>query len=178
MDNTNPLIVSSIRSAALAAGRQGQQFIAAVSGARCGSQTISAGLVVMPPGAMARPHRHDASESVIFIVEGFAATLGGPDLMPVYAGPGDFLYIPPGIPHVAINLSTTQRVVAVEHRTEATFDHDIHLMEGLGARAASKAAALQHRFAHEDLPLHEGWRGLVGHPFDYGADQRHPAHVR
>jgi uncharacterized RmlC-like cupin family protein len=161
------LSVTSLRGAGLVAVRQGQRFVEAIARDRCGSTGISGGLVVMPPMAVSKTHLHGTCESVVVIVEGWAATLGGDGLRPVFHGPGDFLYIPGGVAHVAVNLSATHRVVAIELRTEGVFNEDLRLLPTLDERAGAVADELRRGFAEGTLPLPAGWQDLVGRPFDF-----------
>ncbi|MFF9176591.1 cupin domain-containing protein [Streptomyces sp. NPDC014793] len=45
----------------------------------------------------ARPHRHDNSAEMFFLLDGAADILSGDDV--VTAGPGDLVVVPPGRPH-------------------------------------------------------------------------------
>jgi len=66
-------------------------------------------LVAVPPGAAAEPHYHDGFETAIYQLEGRVETRYGDRLeRSVISEAGDFLFIPPGQPHEAINLSHTE----------------------------------------------------------------------
>jgi uncharacterized RmlC-like cupin family protein len=79
-------------------------------------------LVVIPPGARAEPHVHLGYETGIYVLEGTVATRWGPELEhEVISQAGDFVFVPPGVPHEAINLSATEparAVVARNHPAE------------------------------------------------------------
>ncbi len=76
-------------------------------------------LVVIPPGARAEPHSHRGYETGIYVLEGRVETRFGPDLASsVISEPGDFLFIPPDVPHEAINLSPTEPARAVVARND------------------------------------------------------------
>jgi uncharacterized RmlC-like cupin family protein len=51
----------------------------------------------------------------------------------VVAGPGDFLYIPPGVPHLVRNGSDTEPAVAVLARNDGSEQEDVTELPGLEA---------------------------------------------
>ncbi|HKP17568.1 MAG TPA: cupin domain-containing protein [Gaiellaceae bacterium] len=109
-----------IRPAAEASGRQQLGYFVGVSGETCGSSGIAMHLVVVPPGGAAEPHLHDGYETAIYQLEGSVETRYGADLEHrVVTSAGDFLYIPPGLPHQAVNLSETEPAVAIIARNDA-----------------------------------------------------------
>jgi uncharacterized RmlC-like cupin family protein len=81
---------------------------AAIDAASCGSRSIWAGRVTMDAGVRSGAHHHGDCESVIFMIAGEAVFRFGDSLEhEVAAGPGDFVYIPPGLVHQEINRSAT-----------------------------------------------------------------------
>jgi uncharacterized RmlC-like cupin family protein len=93
-----------IRGGAGFHGKQGLDYFSGVSAESAGSKAICMHLLVMPPGAKAKPHYHEAHETAIFMLEGVSEMRYGPKLerhMRVEAG--DFVYIPAGIPHQPYN---------------------------------------------------------------------------
>src|SRR5262245_45178597 len=74
---------------------------------------ISLGDVTMPGGGISEPHVHEHSEIIVLVLEGYAATLWGEDMEPAVHGPGDPIWVPAGVPHVAVNLSLHHHVVAI-----------------------------------------------------------------
>ena len=79
---------------------------AAIDAARVGAQKIWAGTVAIQPDAKTGVHHHGALESVIYVVSGRARMRWGDRLEFVAeAGPGDFIYVPPYVPHQEINAS-------------------------------------------------------------------------
>jgi uncharacterized RmlC-like cupin family protein len=108
-------------------GKQGQRLVPCVTRGVCGTEGISAGMVYMPPGARSKAHYHARSEIVVACVSGRAVTLAGPELTPHEHGPGDFLYVPENVVHIAVNPSATEPLVAVEMRTDPEFDDDVVL---------------------------------------------------
>jgi len=77
---------------------------AAIDHARVGAQRIWAGTVAIEPNAKTGVHHHGPLESVIYVVRGRARMRWGERLEFVAeAGPGDFIYVPPYVPHQEIN---------------------------------------------------------------------------
>jgi uncharacterized RmlC-like cupin family protein len=65
-----------------------------------------AGTVTIRPNAKTGAHHHGDLESVIFVVKGRARMRWGENLEYVAeAGAGDFIYVPPYVPHQEINAS-------------------------------------------------------------------------
>ena len=79
---------------------------AAITYARAGAEKLWAGPVVIHPKAKTGAHHHEPVESVIYVVSGRARMRWGDRLEFVAeAGPGDFIYVPPFVPHQEINAS-------------------------------------------------------------------------
>ena len=77
---------------------------AAINFARVGAQKLWAGTVHIHANAKTAAHHHGQLESVIYVVKGRARMRWGERLEFVAeAGPGDFIYIPPYVPHQEIN---------------------------------------------------------------------------
>ena len=93
-----------------------------IGGKTVNSTGLSMHLVVIPPGARAEPHIHVGYETGIYVLEGTVCTRWGAALEhEVVSQAGDFLFVPPGVPHEAINLSATEparAVVARNHPAE------------------------------------------------------------
>jgi uncharacterized RmlC-like cupin family protein len=87
----------------------GMRREAAISRASAGAGKIWAGTAVIQPGAQTGAHHHGALESVIYVVAGRARMRWGDRLEFVAeAGPGDFIYVPPFVPHQEINASADE----------------------------------------------------------------------
>ena len=90
----------------------------AISHARVGAQKLWAGTVVVHPDAKTGPHHHGELETVIYIVRGRARFRWGDHLEFVdEAGPGDFIYVPPYVPHQELNARADIPVEAVVVRS-------------------------------------------------------------
>ena len=97
----------------------GMQRAAAINAARVGAQKIWAGTVRIDPDAQTGAHHHGPLESVIYVVSGRARMRWGDRLEFVAdAGPGDFIYVPPYVPHQEINASPAQPLHCVLVRSD------------------------------------------------------------
>ena len=102
--------------------RQRLPYFVGISGQTVNASGLSMHLVVIPPGAHSEPHMHIGYETGIYVLEGKVCTRWGQALEnEIISEAGDFLFVPPGVPHQAINLSTTEparAVVARNHPAE------------------------------------------------------------
>jgi len=86
----------------------------AISHAKVGAQKLWAGTVIVHPNAKTGPHHHGDLETVIYVVRGRARFRWGNHLEFVdEAGPGDFVYVPPYVPHQELNARKDEPVEAV-----------------------------------------------------------------
>jgi len=96
-------------------------YFLGISEKTAGTQNLSMNLVKIPPGGKAEPHYHDGFEAGIYILEGRVDNRWGEGLKEsVITEAGDFLFIPPGIPHQPVNMSDTEPAVAVISRSIAS----------------------------------------------------------
>lgn len=97
--------------------RQRLPYFVGISGETVGASGMSMHLVTIPPGAKSEPHYHVGYETGIYVLEGKVLTRWGAKLEnEVISEAGEFLFIPAGVPHEAINLSTTEAARAVVAR--------------------------------------------------------------
>ena len=91
---------------------------AAITHARTGATKLWAGTVVVNPDAKTGPHHHGDLETVLYIVRGRARMRWGDRLeFSGEAGPGDFIYVPPFVPHQEINARLDEVCEAVVVRS-------------------------------------------------------------
>jgi uncharacterized RmlC-like cupin family protein len=96
----------------------GMTRAAAITHARTGANKLWAGTVVVQPGARTAAHYHGELETVLYIVRGRARFRWGENLEFVdEAGPGDFIYVPPFVPHQEMNAKSDEPVEAVVVRS-------------------------------------------------------------
>ena len=92
----------------------GMTRAAAITHATAGASKLWAGTVSVQPAARTGAHHHGELETVLYIVRGRARFRWGEHLeYVVEAGPGDFIYVPPFVPHQEINALADQPCEAV-----------------------------------------------------------------
>ncbi|HEY4405459.1 MAG TPA: cupin domain-containing protein [Xanthobacteraceae bacterium] len=92
---------------------------AAINFARAGARKLWAGTVNISPNAKTGAHHHGPLESVIYVVRGKARMRWGERLEFVAeADPGDFIYVPPYVPHQEINASPSEPLECVLVRSD------------------------------------------------------------
>jgi uncharacterized RmlC-like cupin family protein len=94
-------------------------YFIGISGQTVGSRGLSMHMVVIPAGARSEPHLHVGYETGIYVLEGRVLTRWGDALQnETVSQAGDFLFIPAGVPHEAINLSADEPVRAIIARND------------------------------------------------------------
>lgn len=97
----------------------GMNRAAAIDFARVGARRLWAGTVHIHAGAGTGAHHHGPLESVIYVVRGRARMRWGERLeFTAEAGPGDFIYVPPFVPHQEINASSDETLECVLVRSD------------------------------------------------------------
>ena len=92
---------------------------AAIDFARAGAQKLWAGTVTIHAGAKTGAHHHGPLESVIYVVKGRARMRWGERLeFTAEAGPGDFIFVPPYVPHQEINALADEALECVLVRSD------------------------------------------------------------
>ena len=104
----------------LAAGEQSGAMSrsTAIAGDTCGSTAIFTVLSRLAPGLRSSAHVHTNCESSIYVVSGRGSVQTGVHLDKMLAiQPGDFLFVPPGAPHVVVNEGEEDLVLVVSRNT-------------------------------------------------------------
>jgi uncharacterized RmlC-like cupin family protein len=115
MTTDAPGEVIIIRAGGSYDGKQGMSLATGVSSRSVGARGLCLHLVTIPPGTRGVPHVHDGHESAIYTISGETEVWHGEGLRHrAVVTAGDFLYVPPGTPHLPVNRSevTTVAVVA------------------------------------------------------------------
>jgi uncharacterized RmlC-like cupin family protein len=101
-----------------------------VSAATAGSRGLCMNMVIIPPGGAAEPHYHNGFETAIYLMKGRVETLYGAGLrQSVVNEAGDFIFIPPGVPHQPRNLSETEAAYAIVSRNDAKEQESVVLYD-------------------------------------------------
>jgi len=123
----------------------GMSRAAAITHARTGASKLWAGTVVVKPDAKTGPHHHGELETVLYVVRGRARMRWGDSLeFSDEAGAGDFIYVPPYVPHQEINASPDEPCEAVVVRSGQD-----PIVVNLDLKSPEPAS-----FGHEDKPFH------------------------
>ena len=114
---------------------QGSDYQPGVSAETVGSQVIWLGMITLPAGARTKAHVHEHHETALYMTGG--------DVMELWTGdelehcesvrPGDYIYIPANVLHVAVNRGSSPAVF-IGARNEATAQESVVLHPELDAR--------------------------------------------
>ena len=97
----------------------GMTRAAAIDLAKAGASKLWAGTVSVQPNAKTGAHHHGHLESIIYVVKGRARMRWGERLEYVAeADPGDFIFVPPFVPHQEINARTDEPLECVLVRSD------------------------------------------------------------
>jgi uncharacterized RmlC-like cupin family protein len=106
-----------------------------VSAESTGSQGVWLGQVRIPPGGRTKAHLHERHETGLYLVSGEAEMWSGDDLRErVVVNVGDYVYIPANVPHVAVNRSDREPVVAIVARTDPNEQESVVLRPELDSK--------------------------------------------
>ena len=112
-------VVQGLRPTVEVMSRQQLPYFVGISGQTVGALGLSMHVVVIPPGGRAAPHVHIGYETGIYVLLGRVLTRWGAALEnEIVSEAGDFLFVPPGIPHEAINLSDKEPARAIVARND------------------------------------------------------------
>jgi uncharacterized RmlC-like cupin family protein len=109
-----------VRAGEVYEGKQGLNYAPGISAQSAGSQALWLGSATLPPrGGRTKAHLHEDHETAIYVISGEEAELWTGEQLEHrdVAHAGDYLYIPAGVPHVAVNRSETP-VVFIVARTD------------------------------------------------------------
>ena len=110
-----------VRTSAASRAWNGIQYKVGISADNVGSRKLSMNVATIPPGGVAYAHIHVGFEVMLYILAGRVRHDYGDGLAKsVENEAGDFIFIEAGVPHEVFNLSTTDPVVAVVARSDAS----------------------------------------------------------
>ena len=117
--HTGVRVVPGDQLGEVSATTPGMDRAVAIDRARMGAQKLWAGTVHIHANAKTGAHHHGPLESVIYVVAGRARMRWGEALeFTAEAGPGDFIYVPPYVPHQEINASRDEVLECVLVRSD------------------------------------------------------------
>lgn len=124
--------VVAIRPRELGDPKRGLCYFEGVSATTAGSRTLAMQRMVIPPGARPAPHSHDGYETAIYVLKGRVQTYYGPELeASVISEAGDYLFLPPDVPHQPVNLSDVEEAIAIIART---YPHEVEPVTPYGVK--------------------------------------------
>jgi uncharacterized RmlC-like cupin family protein len=119
VEGTNGIFV--IRGGENCRSWNGIRYRTGMSAKNVGSKQLSMNVATIPPGGVACAHIHVGFEVMLYILQGRVRHEYGEGLtQSVENQAGDFIFIEPGVPHEVFNMSTTEPVVAVVARSDAS----------------------------------------------------------
>ena len=111
--------IVTVRAPITIEAKQRLPYFVGISAETAGTKGLSMNLVVIPPGAAAQAHYHRGYESAIYLIKGRVETRYGAGLQhSVEHQAGDFIFIPPDMPHQPRNLSKSEPAVAIVARND------------------------------------------------------------
>ena len=111
--------VVTVRPEESIATKQNLPYYVGISHETAGAKGLSMNMVVIPPGGSPKAHYHKDFETAIYLLKGRVETWFGKKLKESMINEeGDFVYIPPGVPHKPINLSETETALAIVSRND------------------------------------------------------------
>jgi uncharacterized RmlC-like cupin family protein len=125
-----PLELRHIRAAELhgdTAQSAGMTRTEAVSGRTVGAMGLWMGRTVVAPGATSAAHHHGESETAIYVVSGtpvFSFRRDG-RIVEVATAPGDYVFVPPHLPHIESNPGDEPAVVVIARTTQEAIAVDL-----------------------------------------------------
>lgn len=100
-------------------GKQGQSLTPGVSSQSADSKALTLHLAMIPPGTRGTPHFHANHESAVYTVSGQTEVWHGEGLLKrTVVRAGDFMYIPPGTPHLTVNRGAVTAITIVTRADE------------------------------------------------------------
>lgn len=139
------------------------------SGPPSGGPALRLHLVMIPPGTRGTPHLH-GHETAGYVVSGEAEVWHGPGLIQrSVVRAGDFIYIPPGTPHLAVNRGDVTSVTVVARARQHAGAEHARAEEVTGQGVSGQPVSDQEERADSvavEFPRHLAC--LLSYPVGYG----------
>ena len=119
VDFINDQDIVTVRVTEAIQSKQGLPIFTGISANTARAKGLSLVKVVIPPGGSAEAHVHKGYESAVYLLQGRVETRYGEGLKKsVMNVAGDFVFIPPDVPHQPFNLSDTEPAIAIVARND------------------------------------------------------------
>lgn len=110
--------ISVVRAQANYRSWHSAAYSSGLSATNVGAKELSMNVSTLPPGGVIDAHIHVGFEVGIYVLSGAMRYAYGPGLREtVVAGPGDFVFVEPGVPHEVVNPSDSEPAVCVVARS-------------------------------------------------------------
>ena len=115
-----------VKSGAGYRSEQGSDYEPGVSAETVGSKSIWLGMITLPHGKRTRAHVHEHHETAMYMLSGDEMELWTGDQLQYrdIVRPGDYIFIPANMLHVAVNRGA-QSAVLIGSRNEATAQESV-----------------------------------------------------
>ena len=122
--------VITVRPEGTITTKQNLPYYIGISQETVGAKGLSMNLTVIPPGGSPKAHYHKDFETAIYLLKGRVETFFGQYLQESTVNEeGDFVYIPPGVPHKPVNLSNTETALAIVSRNDPNEHENVVLYD-------------------------------------------------
>ena len=113
--------------------QQGPTYAPGVSAETVGAKELFLGVVTMVSGGRTKSHVHAHHESAFYMVSGDEVEVWTGDRLEhkEFPRPGDYIFIPPQVPHVVVNRNETTPAVFVGARNEPTAQESVVMLPDL-----------------------------------------------
>jgi uncharacterized RmlC-like cupin family protein len=120
-----------VRAGAECTGKQALPYKPGISAESAGAEGIHLQLVTIPPGGRAKAHLHEGHETALYVLSGESGMWWGEGLNEhMLCRPGDFVYIPAGVPHLPYNAGS-EPCTALIARTDPNEQESVVLLPQL-----------------------------------------------
>ena len=130
----DPKVGCVVKGSGSYVSKQGSAYAPGISAETAGSKVVFLGIVTLPPEGRTKAHIHERHESAFYLISGQEVELCTGDRLEhrEIARPGDYLFIPAKVPHVAVNRGKTPAVF-VGVRNEPTAQESVVMLPELDA---------------------------------------------
>ena len=115
--------------------QQDSEYVPGISAETVGAKALWLGMVTLPPGRRTKAHVHERHETAFYMMSGTQVELWTGDELQHkdIVKPGDYLFIPPNVLHVAVNRGS-EPAVFIGSRNEPTAQESVIMYPAMDAR--------------------------------------------